>query len=226
MPSLLKNLWRNVVRRPHVERDLDDELRAMYDLLVEEKVRAGLEAGEARRAAALELGGVEAVKERVRDVRAGARFDVLRQDLRYALRLIRRNPVFALTASLSLAIGIGATTTIFSIANGLLLRVPGGVAEPDRVVEIFHTESQNRLSQPVVPYQDYLEFRRRTTTLEGTYAYGLELTPVGLRLPPNDASLPASSRSAISTCWASRPKWGGCSGASTGTMWMRVPSWC
>jgi predicted permease len=188
MPSLLKNLWRNVVRRPHVERDLDDELRAMYDLLVEEKVRAGLEAGEARRAAALELGGVEAVKERVRDVRAGARFDVLRQDLRYALRLIRRNPVFALTASLSLAIGIGATTTIFSIANGLLLRVPGGVAEPDRVVEIFHTESQNRLSQPVVPYQDYLEFRRRTTTLEGTYAYGLELTPVGLRLPPNDGA--------------------------------------
>jgi putative ABC transport system permease protein len=185
MPSSLRNLWRNVVRRRHVERDLDDELRAMYDLLVDEKVRAGLGFDEARRAAGLELGGVEAAKEQVRDVRAGAIVDELHQDLRYAVRLLRRNPVFALTAALSLAIGIGATTTIFSIANGLLLRVPGGVADPSRVVEIFHTETQNRLSQPVVPYQDYLDFRRRTTTLEGTYAYALELTPVGLRLPPD-----------------------------------------
>jgi hypothetical protein len=119
MPSLLGNLWRNVVRRRQVERDLDDELRGMYDLLVAEKLRGGLGPEKARRAAALELGGVEAVKEQVRDVRAGAIVDVLRQDLRYALRLLRRDPVFALTAALSLAIGIGATTTIFSIVNGL-----------------------------------------------------------------------------------------------------------
>jgi len=108
--------------------------------------------------------------------------------MRYAVRLLRRNPAFALTVALSLAIGIGATTTIFTVANGLLLRVPAGVADPDRVVEIFHTESRTRISQPVVPYQDYVDFRRRTTTLESTYAYGLELLPVGLRLPSNDGA--------------------------------------
>jgi len=181
------SLLRNLLRRRRFERDLDDEMRATLDLLVHEKTGAGMTHDEARRAAALEMGGVEVVKDRVRDARAGAQFDVLRQDLRYAVRLLARNPVFALTATLSLAFGIGAATTIFTIANGLLLRAPAGVSEPDRLVEIFHVEIGNRLTQPVVPYADYLELRRRSTMFEGVYAYQIDLTPVSLRADSDGA---------------------------------------
>ena len=126
---------RNLVRRDRLERDLDDELRASFDLLVDEKVRGGMDATTARRAAATEL-RIESVKEQVRDVRAGSFVETLLQDARYAARLLRRNPLFTLTAAASLAIGIGATTTVFTVANGLLLSVPSGVSEPSRLVEI------------------------------------------------------------------------------------------
>src|SRR5690349_4852290 len=126
---------RNLVRRDQIERELDDEVRAAFDLLVEEKRRAGMSSDAARRAAAIEL-QVESVKEQVRDVRAGSFVETLAQDVRYAARLLRRNPIFALTAAASLAIGIGATTTVFSVANGLLLTVPPGVSDPSTLVEI------------------------------------------------------------------------------------------
>jgi putative ABC transport system permease protein len=72
VPSRLRSLWRNVVRRRRVERDLDDEVHAAFDLLVEEHVRSGMEPHRARRAATLELGGVESIKSQVREGRAGA----------------------------------------------------------------------------------------------------------------------------------------------------------
>jgi predicted permease len=103
------------------------------------------------------------------------------QDLRHGARLLLRNPLFALTASLSLAIGIGATTAIFTIANALLFRAPAGVAQPETLVDIFHTERDNRMAGPVVSYSRYLEVRRRSTLLNGVYAYKAELTPIGLR---------------------------------------------
>ena len=129
--SRVASLWRNLTRRARVERELDDEMRAAFDLLVEEKVRAGMALPDARRAAAIEL-RIESVKEQVRDARAGAFLETLLGDVRYAARLLRRNPLFTLTAALSLAIGIGATTTVFTVANGLLLRSAAGVTAPDR----------------------------------------------------------------------------------------------
>src|SRR5688572_13869915 len=103
------------------------------------------------------------------------------QDLRHGARLLLRSPLFALTASLSLAIGIGATTAIFTIANALLFRAPAGVAQPETLVDIFHTERGNRMAGPVVSYSRYLEVHRRSTLLDGVYAYKPELTPIGLR---------------------------------------------
>jgi predicted permease len=169
--SRISSLWRNLVHRDRVERDLDDEVRAAFELLVDEKRRAGLPPAEARRAATLELGGVESVKEQVRAARTGALADAFVWDVRYAARLLRRNPLFALTAALSLAIGIGATVTIFTVANGLLLRAAPGVASPDRLVDISRTELGQPLANPLLSYRTYLDLVERMSTLEGLYAH-------------------------------------------------------
>jgi hypothetical protein len=76
------SLWRNLVHRDRVERDLDDEVRAVLELLIDEKIQAGMRPGDARRAATLELAPIETIKDRVRDVRAGALVDTVVQDLR------------------------------------------------------------------------------------------------------------------------------------------------
>ena len=141
-----------------------------------------MSAADARAAARRAFGGVEQAKEVQRDARSFPWLDDASRDLRQAARLLRRTPVFALTASLSLAIGIGATTTIFTVANGLLLRAPLGVADPDRLVDIYNVEEGNALAGPVFPYARYLDIPGRASTLEGVYAYQLEVQPISLRV--------------------------------------------
>ena len=179
----LRSIVRNILRRDRVEQDLDDEVRATLEILIDEYRAKGLSAGEARRAALLQLGGVESLKGQVRDARAGAFLDTLLQDLRYAARLLARNPVFTLTAALSLAIGIGATTTIFTVVNGLLLRSAVGVTDSDgRLVDIVRTQRRGGPSIDPISYPDYLEVRKRATTLDGVYGYQLELQAASLRV--------------------------------------------
>jgi predicted permease len=100
------------------------------------------------------------------------------QDVRYAIRLLRRNPIFALTAAASLAIGIAATTTIFTIANALLLQPPVGVAEPGRLVDVGR--SQNGQGFDTNSYPNYLDIRTRNTVFSGIYAYNIEPQPMSL----------------------------------------------
>lgn len=143
MPLLarVRSLWRNLSRRESVERELDDELKATLDLLVDEKLAAGLDAAEARRRSLIELGGLEPVKEQVRDVRAGFVIETLLQDLRHAARHIRRSPGFATAAILTLAMGIGANTAVFTMLNAIVLkRLP--IAEPDKLLAIAPTNSR------------------------------------------------------------------------------------
>ena len=123
-----------MLRRDRQERELDAELRAYVDLLTEEKMKAGLSREAARRAALLET-GIEQVKERVRGERRGAFFDTLLQDVRYALRRMRREPAFAVFAALIIALGVGANTAVYSVLSPLLLR-PLPFAEPERLVWI------------------------------------------------------------------------------------------
>ena len=147
--------------------------------LAEEKMRQGLSPEEARRAARLELGGIEQVKEDVREVRAGAWLDSLLQDLRYGARMLRKNPGFTAVAVLTLALGIGANTAIFSVVQGVLLS-PLPYNQPDRLVMIM--ESNPRYAHVWVSYPNFQDWQRNAQSFLQMAAFmqqGYDLTNPG-----------------------------------------------
>ena len=154
------------------EDDLARETAAHLALLEDDLRRRGMTADEARASPRRRaFGGVEQMKDRQRDARSFVWLDDARRDLRHAARLLRRDPLFTLTAVLSLAIGIGANTTIFTVANAVLFRPPAGVADPDRLVDIGTRTPGGGFGNS--SYPNYLDLRARTTTLDGVYAYSL-----------------------------------------------------
>jgi len=134
--SRVKSTLRNLLRKRKVEGQLDDEVRAYVDMLTDEKIARGMSASEARRTTLAEAGGVEQMKQAVRDHRAGAGFEILWRDVHYGLRQLRRNPGFTVTVILTLALSVGANTAIFSIVNALMLKsLP--YAHPERMGAIY-----------------------------------------------------------------------------------------
>jgi len=122
MWSKVRFALRNLLRRQQVESDLEAEISSYVDAVTDEKIAGGLSRDEARRRALAESGGMEQVKQAVRNSRAGTFVESVGQDIRYGLRQLRRNPAFTWAAVITLGLAIGATTAIFSAVYALLLR--------------------------------------------------------------------------------------------------------
>src|SRR5712691_1150474 len=159
---------RALFQRSRAEQELDDELRSFLDFAVEQKMRAGIHREQAVRAARVELGSVEAVKDRVRDVGWESLVEDSWQDVRYASRMLRKSPGFAAVAVLSLSLGIGANTAIFSIVDGVLLH-PIPYAEPDRLVSIYGTNANGTRNS--ISYLNFLDWQRDNQTFEALAAW-------------------------------------------------------
>jgi len=180
----LRSLCRNLVLRDRVERDLDDELAAVFVALEEEHRRAGLTADEARRAAAIELGRPAAIKTQVRDARAGAAIETLWHDVRFGVRLLRRTPPFTAAAVLSVALGVGATIALFGLLDAVRLR-PLPVPRAGELAEIRldgprccrHTGRNRQVSLPL-----WQEIERQQQAFSSMFAFAdtrVNLAPQG-----------------------------------------------
>jgi putative ABC transport system permease protein len=165
--------FRNLFARHAVERDLDQELRSYVELLTEEKITSGMPPDEALRAARLEAGSIEHIKDEVRDVRKGSLLDSSMQDFKYGLRLLRRSPGFTTLAVLTIGLGIGANSAIFSVINGVV-RKPLAYPEADRLMFItsqFPTLNFNKFWMSPPEYFDYKEHTKAFAQM-GAYSTG------------------------------------------------------
>jgi hypothetical protein len=142
----LKAFWRNLTRRRSLEQDLDDEIQSYVEMSAEENLGLGMLPDQAHREARLAIGGVEQVKQAVRDRSTGVWLDTLLQDLRYALRTLKRNFGFSSVVILTLALGIGANTAVFTVVNGVLVK-PLPYPEPDRLLNALGKNLSRRYSR-------------------------------------------------------------------------------
>ena len=173
MRSFLRNLF--LSRR--VEADLDNEVRSHLELMTAENMLAGMGPEEARRAARIELGGVEQVKEQVRDERAGHWVQSVIADCRFGIRQLRKNPGFSVVAIIALALGIGFSTIIFSIFyNGVLHPFPYRDAERLTVIGITDTQHNSERFREMYHLDEVAAFRKQSQTFEDIVAYsGVDL---------------------------------------------------
>jgi putative ABC transport system permease protein len=153
-----------LLHRQAVDFELDEELRAYLESVVADRVRRGMDPDEALRQARREMGGLEQVKQSVRDARTGAFMERLIQDLQYALRILTRNIGFSSIVVLTLALGIGANSAIFTVVNGVMLR-PLPYPEPERLLMLWETSLRSRTLGPVSPGNFY-DWHRDTHSFE------------------------------------------------------------
>jgi predicted permease len=156
--------------------ELRDEIESHLQLHIEENLRAGMGPEQARRMAKIKFGGIESTKEAYRDQRGLPLLETLWQDVRYGARMLRKHPGFTIVATLTLALGVGANTAIFSLVYGILFR-PLPYRDPDQLVRVFLANT----GQPRFPMSpgDFQDYREQNSTLSGLALYtrqDLELT--------------------------------------------------
>ena len=168
--SWLASLVRNLVRGGRRDAELRSDIDTYVDMLVDEKIAAGLAPAAARRSTLMEIGRVDHIKDNARSVRAGALLAELGSDARYALRMMRRDWTFSAVAIVTLALGIGANTAIFSIVNGVLLK-PLPYAQADRLVLVWERNlAIGKERDPVAPL-NYQDWRSQNTVFDELGAY-------------------------------------------------------
>src|SRR5690242_6910863 len=160
---------RALIRRGAAERELDEELRFHLEMQTEENIRAGLAPSEARRRAYRDFGGIEPTKEAHRDVR-GRWLEELAADTRYALRTLRRAPILAGAAILTLALGIGANTTIFSAVNAVVLE-PLPFQQPDRLLMLWEENPEKHWHEQLCAPANVLDWKEQVRAFQDVTMY-------------------------------------------------------
>ena len=166
----LKRRWRALIHKEELEQELDDELQFHLERDIAQNIKNGMTPEEARSAALKWFGGIDQSKEESRDARGVRVIENILQDIRYSFRLITKNPVFTLVVLLTLALGIGANTAIFSFANGILIR-PLPYPQSDRLVVIDETALKRGINSMSVSFPNYLDWREQNSVFEDIGIY-------------------------------------------------------
>lgn len=183
MVSRLKKRLRALLRRGAMERELDEELRYHLEHEIEQNMAGGMTSEEARYAAMRSFGGVEQAKEQCREARGVRLIEDLWKDISYGVRMLRKNPGFTLVAVLTLALGIGANTAIFSVVNAIILR-PLPYNDAERLVWIWGNNEQLGVKQGYLSSADIFDFQRQSTQFESVAAW----TTLPINLVEDDQS--------------------------------------
>src|SRR5580693_2983375 len=174
---------RSLFRTKEVEADLDDELRFHFERQLEKYLRSGLTREDALRRVRLEVGGLDQLKEECREARGVQLMETLFQDLRYALRTLRKSTTFTCVALLTLALGIGANTAIFSVVYAVLLR-PLPYHDPSSVIVL--NETTPKVGTVSVSYPNFLDWRAQSHGFsEMTAVCGVGFNLAGISQPEN-----------------------------------------
>jgi hypothetical protein len=206
------NFYRRILSKLHylfaphdAEQDFEDEIDAHLALLAGRFRAQGMTKEEAWRAARRQFGNSTSLKEARNEMQTFVWLETLWQDLRYGIRMLARNKGFAAVAVLTLALGIGANTAIFSVVNAAILR-PLPYPDPARLAVLWGNVKRLRVERRGASYPDYRDWRDQSRSFEAMAAFdGAELALTGA---PSRSAFPVSTfLSRIFRCWEFTPRW-------------------